>query len=257
MKNIKYLLLLVLGLLPVSICRAELIKAPIESIPTGIANVIEYHGRGTSGMPVWNTNMVRNWWGTWAENTNSGWRVLVRIYETNTSGVRMTVHVGSVFTNSGSGLLPTPDSKFAKLDLLDPDGNSVSTKPGAALALYEYDGTNIFRSCPLPSPRDASVARIYPTTISDIEYPRWKSGYGHLAGRFVKFVGFVSNGPPCHIGYIKFNEIFNIKRKGVHTLTVQPVVFRMHLEGGTFQGYLDRVDLPSVTLKVYLIPTGE
>jgi len=28
----------------------------------------------------------------------------------------------------------------------------------------------------------------------------------------------------------------------------------MHNEGGTFQGYLDRVDLPSVTTKVHLVP---
>jgi len=28
----------------------------------------------------------------------------------------------------------------------------------------------------------------------------------------------------------------------------------MHYDGGTFQGYLDRVDLPSVTTKVHLVP---
>jgi hypothetical protein len=66
--------------------------------------------------------------------------------------------------------------------------------------------------------------------------------------------GFVSNGPPCHIGYIEFNDIFSIKMEGDYTLTVQPVLYRMHYDGGTFQGYLDRVDLPSITTKVHLKP---
>jgi len=39
--------------------------------------------------------------------------------------------------------------------------------------------------------------------------------------------GFVSNGPPCHIGYIEFNDIFSIKMEGDYTLTVQPVLYRM------------------------------
>jgi hypothetical protein len=200
--------------------------------------------------------MARNWWGVWAEGTN-GWRVNVRIYETNTPNVKMTVHVGSIVTNSGPGLLPTPDTKFAKLQLLDPNGKVVPTKPGSALALYEYGGTNVSRPHPMPSWRDGSVEENYPATISDTEYPRWKSGWGQTAGRFVKFVGFVSNGPPCHVGYFRFNDIFSVKAEGDYTLTVQPVLYRMHSEGGSFQGYLDRVDLPSVTTKVHLVPSDK
>ncbi len=108
-----------------------------------------------------------------------------------------------------------------------------------------------------PSSRDTSVEENYPATISDTEYPRWKSGDGLRAGRFAKFVGFVSNGPPCYIEFIKFNDVFAIKTEGDYTLTVQPVLYRMHYDGGTFQGYLDRVDLPSVTTKVHLVPQGK
>ena len=97
---------------------------------------------------------------------------------------------------------------------------------------------------------------VYPETLSDLEYQRWRvTAYGYKSGSFIHFSGFTSNGPPCQIGYINFNEIFAIKTGGEYTVTVQPVLYRMHNEGGTFQGYLDRVDLPSVTTKVHLVPS--
>jgi hypothetical protein len=95
------------------------------------------------------------------------------------------------------------------------------------------------------------VAENHPDTIPDLEYSRWENG------AFLHHVGFVSNGPPCWIGYIKFNDIFSIKTEGNYTLLVQPVLYRMHCDGGTFQGYLDRVDLPSVTTKIHLVPSQD
>lgn len=254
-KNAKYITAIILTLSSALLRGQERTSAPVGADPPGIANVIEYHARGPNGVHLWSTNMTKNWWGTWIEDTNTGWRVLARFYETNTPGVRMTVHVGSVLTNSGPGLLPTPNGKFAKLELWDPDGKLVPAKPGAALAMYEYGGTNMSRAHPQPSRGDTSVAENHPSTISDTEYPRWKSGDGNLAGRFVKFVGFVSNGPPCHIGYLKFNDIYSLTKEADYTLAVQPVLYRMHYEGGTFQGYLDCVDLPNVITKVHLVPS--
>jgi hypothetical protein len=94
---------------------------------------------------------------------------------------------------------------------------------------------------------DTSVERDYPDTISDLEYTRWKNG------SFLCFAGFVSNGPPCSIGFIKFNDIFSIEKEGDYTFIVRPVLYRMHYDGGTFQGYLDRIDLPNITTKVHLM----
>ena len=197
--------------------------------------------------------MAANWWGNWAEGTN-GWRVNLCPVKSNGLDIAAIVKVGSTATDSGAGLLPTPDDKFHKLELSDSNGNLVPTKSGAALALYEYGGTNISRPHGLPSSLDTSVEENYPATISDTEYPRWKSGDDLRAGAFVKFVGFVSNGPPCQIGYIKFNDIFSIRTEGQYTLTAQPVLYRMHYDGRTFQGFLDRVDLPCVATKVHLVP---
>ena len=228
-----------------------------DTDPPGIAHVLEYNSRGLDPKHHWSTNMAVNWWGVWVDDTNTGWRVNLCPVKSHAVDEGAIIKVGSIVTNSGAGYLPTADGKYAKLELLDANGKIIPTKPGAALRLYEYGGTNVARSHPMPSLQDASVEEDYPATISDTEYPRWKNGDGLQAGRFMKFAGFVSDGPPCHIGYVKFNDIFSIKAEGDYTLTVQPVLYRMHHDGGTFQGYLDRVDLPSVTTKVHLIPNGK
>ena len=224
--------------------------------PPGIARVLEYTSRGPDQKHYWNTNVAFNWRGIWAEDSNS-WRVLLKTHKTNSPDICMTVHVGSISVNSGSGLLPAPDGKYAELKLLDLDGKIVSARKGAAEQLYEEKNAVMAQAekervnVHPPSADDSSIERHYPDTISDLEYPRWERG------TFLNFAGFVSNGPPCQIGIIKFNSIFSIEMESDYTLIVQPVLFRMHYDGGTFQGYLDRVDLPSVTTKIHLVPNHE
>lgn len=226
-------------------------KKWLESLPPGTANVWEYRGR-------WSTNVAENWgWGVWAEDTNTGWRVNLCPINTNRIAEGVFVKVGSTAANSGAGLLPSPDGKYAKLELLDANGKAVPTKRGAALNLYQMQ---YIEQGPLindhpPSSGDATVERIYPDTISDLEYARSNTeSPSRKKGMFIWFAGFASNGPPCRIGLIRFNDIFSIKSESDYTLTVQPVLYRMRYEGGTFQGYLDRVDLPSVSTKVHLVP---
>jgi hypothetical protein len=237
------------------------------SDPPGIANVAEYRGRRWDQKHVWHTNMVENWWGVWVEDTNTGWRVNLcpaKLEKINAVDIGVIVKIGSVVTNSWAGLLPSPDGKYAKFELMDVNGKAVSPKRGAALNLYQmhYGGheeselARLFMNLHSPSGSDAAVERNYPDNLSDLEYPRLNYNAGGLKnGSFFPFVGFVSNGPPCQVGYIKFSDIFPIEKEGDYTLTVQPVLFRMHYDGGTFQGYLDRVDLPCVTTKVHLLPS--
>jgi hypothetical protein len=232
-----------------------------ETDPPGIAHVLEYHARGWNQKHVWDTNMVENWWGMWVEDTNTGWRMNLCPIRSNAVDEAVIIKVGSIVTNSGVGLLPSPDGKYAKLELTDSNGTVVPTRTGAATKLYnvKYAVTPVnekqFVNRHPPSGDDATVVRNYPDAISDLEYPRWYVGGNPLArGAFIQPAGFVSNGPPCHIGFIRFNDIFSIKAPGDYTLTVQPVLYRMHYDGGTFQGYLDRVDLPCATTKVHLDP---
>lgn len=239
-------------------------KQWLASLPPGVANVEEY--RHTS----LDANRVKILWqGVWAEDTNTGWRVLVRCNtNTNIAPLFMSTCVGSLVTNSGAGLLPSPDGKFARLQLMDASGKVVPTKKGAALKLYEHYGfstsltdkqkNECLANLHEPSAWDASVERDYPAILSDLEYPRWRANeYGHQDGSYMHFAGFTSNGPPCIIGFVTFNDIFAIKTEGDYTLIVQPVLFRQHFDGGTFQGYLDRVDLPSVTTQVHLVPNAK
>jgi hypothetical protein len=92
------------------------------SDPPGIANVEEYRHRTWDQKRIWNTNEAVNWLGVWAEDTNTGWRINLRTFETNALKAVTQVLVGSIVTNSGSGLLPSPDGKFAILELLDANG---------------------------------------------------------------------------------------------------------------------------------------
>lgn len=239
-------------------------KQWLASLPPGVANVEIYRHYH------WDADILKYLWrGAWAEDTNTGWGVLVNFYTNYSGTIYMNTSVGSKVANSGAGFLPSPDHKYARLQLTDSGGKVVPSKKGAALRLYE---TYPQFSEPLtdaqwneycigsyrPSAWDASVERNYPETLSDLEYPRWRiNGYEHEIGDFTHYAGFTSNGPPCEIGYVNFNDIFAIKTEGDYRVTVQPVLFRQHNEGGTFQGYLDRVDLPSVTTKVHLVPNGK
>ncbi len=225
----------------------------------GVVHVLEY-GSGHR----WNTNMADNWWGMWVEDTNTGWRVNVCPVRSNAVDEAVIIKVGSIVTNSGVGLLPSPDCKNEKLELIDSNGIAVPTRRGAAAKLYDEKyamvsgAENQVVNKHTPSGGDATVERNYPDTLSDLEYPRWNvDGDRQHIGSFFRFAGFVSNGPPCHIGFIRFNDIYSIRTAGEYTLTVQPVLYRMHYDGGTFQGYLDRVDLPCVTTKVHLVPNAK
>lgn len=242
--------------------------------PPGLARVAEYRKRGWDQKRIWETNAVLNWSGVWTEDTNTGWRVQLRLWQTNTGNGLVWVQAGSAAVNSGAGLLTTPDGKYARLELVDGKGEAVPTRKGAAQILYwaeslgrssidNKDALGDIRknyqkwylNCQPPSDNDSSVTRVYPDMITDLEYMRHrKEWHPSPTGSFIWNVGFASNGPPCMIGWFRLNDIFAVKTEGDYDLTVQPVLFRMHHEGGIFQGYLDRIDLPCVTTKVHLIP---
>ena len=98
----------------------------------GLAHVAEY---GTGH--VWNTNAAENWRGIWSVDTNTGWRVNLCPWKTNTVNMGVIVKVGSVVSNSGVGLMPSPTGKYARLELLDANGKTVASRSGAARVLYE------------------------------------------------------------------------------------------------------------------------
>jgi len=167
------------------------------------------------------TNAIRFWEeGVWQENTNNYWRVILCFWDTNTLNVRVSVGVGSAAVNSGGGYYVAPNGKFAKFELAKINGAIIQQIKGASLEDQ------------------------YPQSISVHDFPRWPDG--QLKGLF----GFFSNSPPAQLKEVKIRDIYSINDEGDYTLTVSPVIYKF----GTNVGYLDRVDLPSVTSKVHLVP---
>jgi hypothetical protein len=64
-------------------------------------------------------------------------------------------------------------------------------------------------------------------------------------------IGAATNMPPFYVGLLKLDEIYSVTNEGDYTLTVQPVLYK---RSNTNQATLNRVDLPSVTTKVHLVP---
>jgi len=217
-----------------------------EMDPPGIAHIPEYATRGLDGRHIWNTNVAELWDGIWKQNAD-GWRVQLKFFNTNSPEMCVVVRVGSITKNSGLGYVPPPDRKFLKFELMDTNGNALQYRWRAAARDYEMRyGKGV--ACPRPwlSLLDTSLEEAFPATISGDLYPRFKDG------TWVDYVGFLSNGPPCQIGYVKFKDNFLIKTEGDYILTVRPVLYKMR--GGTNENILNRVDLPTVTAKVHLMP---
>jgi hypothetical protein len=211
------------------------------------------------------------WPGTWKEDTN-GWRVQLCVYpETDfrrhpiSTNLMLSVDWGSAVKNSwgtiekpsGDKYYRTPNGKFAKFELLDANGNVVSPNPNAGTDLLlnlikgESPGSSFSQKLEygsdLPawvSPAGGSLASNFPKTISTNVYPQWQ--YGGIAGE----IGSNTNLPPFQVGFLKLDEIYSVTNEGDYTLTVQPVLYKQRI--GT--NVLDRVDLPSVTTKVHLLP---
>jgi hypothetical protein len=87
----------------------------------------------------------------------------------------------------------------------------------------------------------------FPKTINTNVYPHQE--YTGMIGK----TGCVTNRPPDYLGFLKLDEIYSVTNEGDYTLTVQPVLYKQRI--GT--NILDRVDLPSVTTKVHLVPNAK
>jgi hypothetical protein len=219
------------------------------------------------------------WQGAWKED-NNGLRVQLLVYpETNTEFVQghvypvstnliLRVEWGSAVKNSGKYFL-SPNGKFARFELLDINGNVIPPKPDAGTNLLKrtLNRRGGFVSFPdiarkleyetnLPkwmSPSDAALIAKFPKTISTNIYPHIEYGKasGWVDSDIVGDIWSVTNQPPPVISLLKLDEIYSVTNEGDYTLTVEPVLYKQRI--GT--NILDRVDLPSVTTKIHLLPS--
>lgn len=237
--------------------------------------------RGTNGNYIF-ANPGEFWNGVWKEDTN-GWRVQLRVYpETNfkfvegrafplSTNLMLRVEWGSAVTNSGGGYYMSPNGKFARFELMDAKGNSIPPNPNAGTNLLERTlksntGLISFPDIPrklvyetnLPAwlaHSSGSLVADFPKTISTNVYPYIESiGFnGKFDSDIRGEIWSVTNQPPHLIGFLKLDEIYSVTNEGGYTLAVQPVLYKLRV--GT--NVLDRVDLPSVTTKVHLVPNAK
>jgi hypothetical protein len=176
----------------------------------------------TNGKYSLETNIDEFWsLGVWNENTN-GWRMLLSFWDTNTPNPHILVAVGSKVTNSGGGYFGSPNSKFAKFELLNSNGIIIPPKKGE---LLEYQ---------------------FPARMPSSAFPKFSDG--GLKNHF----GFFSNSPPVGLYDIQMHSVYQIKEEGDYTLTVCAVIYKHE----TNTEYLDRIDLPCVTAKIHLVPSN-
>lgn len=220
------------------------------------------------------------WNGVWKEN-NNGLRTQLRIYmETNydyppkggmypvSTNLMLRVEWGSAVKDLDGGYYMTPNRKFAKFQLLDANGNIIPPNPNVGTNLMTKvlkdiksvgsfpDITSKFifiYETNLPawaSPSSGSLVADFPKTISTNVYPRIEYN-GMARGDILGKTYSGTNYPPQVIGFLKLDKIYSITNAGDYTLTVQPVLYKRN---NTNQAILNRVDLPSVTTKVHLVP---
>ena len=247
--------------------------------------------RGTNGYWIF-INPSEFWNGVWKEDAN-GWRTQLRIYpEINnrfqdgvayplSTNLILRVEWGSVVKNSwgsvegpsGEKYFMTPNGKFAKFELLDAHGNVVPPNPNAGInwmkLIYEshrglisdfniHQKDRLVYQDNLPSwvaLTNGALVGDFPKTISTNVYPRIESStdYGTNYSDIRGEIGSNTNLPPYVIGFLKLDEIYSVTNEGDYMLTVQPVLYKKRME----TNILDRVDLPSVTTKVHLVPNAK
>jgi hypothetical protein len=253
------LAIVVAGLIPSLMCKAQS-NTPVETFPASMAtnDPFDYVLR-PDGKYIRNPDLDRFWrLGVWKEMTN-GWRVLLCV-STNVSDMS-GVTVGSKVTNSGPGYLRSPYEKFAKFELLDSAGKIVQPKPNAGTNMLKWythnevyqtnthtwynrgwsDQTNVPAWA---SPTNGSLVVDFPETASSKDYPHYGTS---IVGDFD-----FSRGEPAPINLFTLGDLYSITNEGDYTLIVQAVLYKQF--NHTNRDILDRVDLPSVTTKVHLVP---
>ena len=248
-----------------------------DGLTNNAANIIKKVGqysmmRGTNGFLQF-VNPSEFWNSTWKEDTN-GWRVQLRVYtnEPVMTNLILRVEWGSAVKDSGDGYYMTPNGKHAKFELLDANGNVVPPIPRAGInwmklilecqsslrsdfGIHQKDA--LVYQDNLPSwvaLTNGALVGDFPKTVSTNVYPRIKAttdiwtNYSDIVGK----IDSTTNRPPFFIGFFPLDFIYSVTNEGDYTLTVQPVLYKRY--NHTNDAILDRVDLPSVTTKVHLVP---
>jgi len=165
-----------------------------------------------------NLDVKALWPGELREDVN-GLRVQLDYLEDHAHSF-IFVGVGSVRFNSLGGYVCAPELKFPKFELRNMNGVLVSFITGKSL------------ESPLPK------------KISIQDFPRFPNG------SLKSNIGFFTNGGPFTIAAIDIKNFYRITNEADFILEVCPGIY----EFGTNKTYLNRVDLPCVSMKLHIKP---
>jgi hypothetical protein len=204
----------------------------------------------TNGQYAWTTNMEQFWHGNWLEDTN-GFRVQLNT-ASNASSFMVSVQVGTFRLGlpPGSIYYATPNGKFAKFKLTDSNGLVIPPKPGAGTNLL--DTIRVYYRTNPPAwaaPSAGSLVADFPERVSTNVWPLYYKGVG-----LARSVHMTARGYPRQISSLNLYDLYFITKQGDYTLTVQPVLYMQKSYASEF---LDRMDLPSVTTNVHLVPNPQ
>ena len=222
----------------------ELIEQITRSLPSNSVLRFKMFPDGWA----WTTNTEEYWRGIWIEGTN-GMRTQLNIV-TNASSFRVHVQAGSFkFKREiGSRCFFTPNGKFAKFELVDSNGHVIPPKLTAGTNLFDSVGVYYKTNPPAwAAPYAGSLVADFPEKVSTNVWPLYYKGIGmarsfHIDGR----------GDAEEICSLNLYDLYSITNGSDYSLTIQPVFYIQKSFGSEF---LDRVDLPSVTTKVHLVPS--
>lgn len=258
------------GLIPTSWCQAQS-NLPVHTYSASYASnhpddFVQYTNEQypwLRGKYVWNGKTDLFWRdGVWKDMTN-GWRVVIYARDKKDTGF-VVLSLGTAITNlEGVAIFTAPYNKFAKFELVNPDGKIVQPKPDAGTNLLKYYTEGIElppNPQPWASPTNGSLVVDYPETILGKDYPQF-APHDPVGGIEFWFV----TGPEIFSKF-ELEDIYSITNEGDYTLTVQPVLYRYQYYTRTNGAkdvlrtnnseILRRVDLPSVTTKVHLVPNA-
>jgi hypothetical protein len=202
---------------------------------------------------AWTTNAEDLWLGAWKQTRGMRVQLSTTINATNYT---VSVQAGNFQSkiDTRSRWFTTPNGKFWKFELLNLDGIVVQPKPNAGKNLLKwisrddiiYCGTNL-PAWALPSA--GTLIADFPEKVSTNIWPTDRRGIG-----FASHIQMSTRGNPQKINSFNLYDLYSITNEGDYMLKLQPVLYMQKSPDGEF---LDRVDLPSVTTKVHLIPNGE
>jgi hypothetical protein len=229
------------------------------------------------------SNRSPSWNGLWKQETN-GWRVQLRLNSIivphkplpRSFNPELLVECGGLGSSLKGDYFRSPNGKFIRFELRDAQGGVIPPKPGAGTNLL---GRGLIYAAELPTwaqPSGGSLEAAFPRIISANLYPLEEELHTpritrtntpphlkevasstnrhtrRITDTMTSRISILGDLQPEVMSVLSLDDLYFIKSAGDFSLTVQPVLYRRMAQAASTM--LERVDLPSVTMDMHLLP---